>query len=266
MLMRDKTSFKEKRFTKLWDATLKAQVDATFALELPLYYRTSAWRNAKSVLDIGCGNGYYLRQLSSKFENKKYVGIDDSPPLIGVATRRYKRTGIVFHCADIFEHEGQYDFIIARAVVQYLPSVKDFVDKLTRLISPGGAALIIERDDESTYFFWPKVPKLVTLYNSLHAAQDEQKKISEKMCSQLIQVIKSNHFFGNVTDHRITVPSSIAGNLDKMKKMHDLLIELAHITGSTSSSNIDLIRDEWKQWCRLDHTYADIRLRAIIAQ
>lgn len=264
--MRDKTSFKEKRFTKLWDETLKAQVDAMFALELPLYYGTSAWHNAKCVLDIGCGNGYYLHQLSSKFNNKKYVGIDDSPPLIDVATRRYKRTGIAFHCADIFEHEGQYDFIVARAVVQYLPSLNDFVDKLTQLISPGGAVLIIERDDESPYFFWPDISKLVTLYNSLHVAQDEQKKMSEKMCSQLIQVIKSNHFFGHVTDNRITVPSSIAGNLDKIKKMHDLLIELAHITGGKSSSNIDLIRDEWKQWCRLDHTYADIRLRAIIAQ
>src|SRR3954451_2995049 len=85
-----------------WDDLLSLQVELFLPQELDFLRGHPAWRAASTVLDVGCGNGYYLAQLQSFFPEKAYIGIDVSRELIDVAHRRYARDGIRFKHDDFF--------------------------------------------------------------------------------------------------------------------------------------------------------------------
>ena len=59
-----------------WDELLRFQANITLPVELPCYYVEKGWLEARSVVDLGTGNGYYLKRLQEHFPAKKYLGLD----------------------------------------------------------------------------------------------------------------------------------------------------------------------------------------------
>ena len=45
-------------------------------------YRMLKRKNFKSLIDIGCGNGDFLKYISKRFVGKKYIGTDIHKSLI----------------------------------------------------------------------------------------------------------------------------------------------------------------------------------------
>ena len=48
-----------------WNRIMRYQVDFSFPLELPVYLSVASWHTAERVLDLGSGDGYYLRRLAA---------------------------------------------------------------------------------------------------------------------------------------------------------------------------------------------------------
>ena len=76
--------------------------------------------NVKSMLDLGCGNGWMLRKLASKYSLNVGLGIDGSVEMINKA-KKYQ-TNLDYLCADITKWKASrsYDLIMSMEFIYYL--------------------------------------------------------------------------------------------------------------------------------------------------
>ena len=139
--------------------------------------RNAADRSA-DILDIGCATGELVRRLlRNDFSNAR--GMDLSEMMLEVARERLlaefhgadaERT--FFHSdADLMElATGQYDFVSALGIIEYLQDGQDFVGKVERILKPGGMAYIESRN------------KLFNLYSAnTYTAKSDISKLLQEM-------------------------------------------------------------------------------------
>ena len=152
-----------------WDRLMTLQADLTMPLELEFYRTCAEWRRARSVLDMGTGNGHYIRRLAAQFPEKRYIGIDNCDAYVGIAESRQVVGAhggdlpVEFRVTDVFDAVGPYDIVIARLLVQHLginsdgPSresqLSQFLDRIADVLRPGGALLVIESYDAERLFY-----------------------------------------------------------------------------------------------------------------
>ena len=76
--------------------------------------------NVKSMLDLGCGNGWMLRKLASKYSLDVGLGIDGSAEMINKA-KKYQ-TNLDYLCTDITKWKASrsYDLIMSMEFIYYL--------------------------------------------------------------------------------------------------------------------------------------------------
>ena len=76
--------------------------------------------NVKSMLDLGCGNGWMLRKLASKYSLDVGLGIDGSAEMINKA-KKYQ-TNLDYLCMDITKWKASrsYDLIMSMEFIYYL--------------------------------------------------------------------------------------------------------------------------------------------------
>ena len=94
---------------EIWDEMQNLQCDFCVGLELPAYFRSKLWGAAKTVVDLGTGNGRYLAYLARYFPEKRYFGFDLVPELIENAKARIKLNNVTFLQEDLFDLDGLYD-------------------------------------------------------------------------------------------------------------------------------------------------------------
>lgn len=108
-------------------------------------------KNAKSVLEIGCGNGSNYLLLRNANPGIKYTGIDISEPAIDAAVTRYgsdsKTEFKVMNAAaiDAELEEGAYDLVFTRLVLWSLGSKwQQILQKAHKLLTSGGTFYAFE--------------------------------------------------------------------------------------------------------------------------
>jgi len=97
----------------------------------------------KSLLEIGCGNGWFTHQCSLKV--KETVGVDINLQELEQAAKVFKNTQFVYW--DIFESSPfnqQFDLIVLNAVVQYFTDFEKLIDRLSSLLSAQGELHIVD--------------------------------------------------------------------------------------------------------------------------
>jgi 2-polyprenyl-3-methyl-5-hydroxy-6-metoxy-1,4-benzoquinol methylase len=95
------------------------------------------------VLDLGCGQGYFARQLASR--GAVVSACDLSGALVALAARHEQRSplGIRYAClsaADVGEHwpSGSFDLVTACMSLQDMADVPAALHAASRLLRPGG--------------------------------------------------------------------------------------------------------------------------------
>jgi len=133
---------------------LKLQAEKLFEFE-SLAIKKQVPKKIERILDIGCGNGHYLKLLS-KFFKAEGLGIDRNKNLLNEATEKNKKGMLVFKQVDIDDRDGLIqiinnynpDLIIARYVVQHFSKkqVQDFFKTLLLARNSKRRICIIDTD------------------------------------------------------------------------------------------------------------------------
>lgn len=105
------------------------------------------------VYDIGASTGNIGNALRGTIaqRNAKLIGIEESREMAA----KYRGPGTVV-VANALEYEYEhFDFAVLFLVMMFFPVArrKEFVDRLTRLINPGGAILIVDKINTASGYF-----------------------------------------------------------------------------------------------------------------
>lgn len=95
-----------------------------------------------SCLDIGCGNGHYLSALSPKF--KKCTGIEiDAHDEQKALMAEYSNIEILNKAIEEHQTNERYDFILLVDIIEHIPNVQAFADKVGSFQNTGGIVYIV---------------------------------------------------------------------------------------------------------------------------
>jgi len=101
-----------------------------------------------SILDIGCGNGWFTNHLSLLSETIEVTGLDVNSEELEQAVRLFDSPNIDFLYGDIFKlrshFKGQFDIIILNASVQYFSNFETLFIVLKSYLKPKGEIHIID--------------------------------------------------------------------------------------------------------------------------
>ncbi|MEE2710303.1 MAG: class I SAM-dependent methyltransferase [Gemmatimonadota bacterium] len=99
----------------------------------------------KSILDVGCGAGQWLR-LCSEYQPARLIGSDFSSVVLQTASERGAlEKGISLIHGDAMSipmGSNQFDLVICSLVLPFVPSDQTVIAELARVCKPGGRMLI----------------------------------------------------------------------------------------------------------------------------
>jgi len=115
-----------------------------------------------AVLDVGCGPGIIFKSLKKKGYDTVH-GIDVSPEMVAACKERYKSDPdihiFVGDVENIDVPNNTYDLIIAMGLVEYLEEDSKALSEISRILKPGGVALITYPNIWSPWRLWNRVLK-----------------------------------------------------------------------------------------------------------
>lgn len=103
-------------------------------------------RENKSILEVGCGNGWLANRLAEKLlVDVVAMDVNETELLQGAGLFASERLGFIY--GDIFSldlRDIRFDTIVLASSVQYFQNVQTLVDRLLNLLTPGGEIHILD--------------------------------------------------------------------------------------------------------------------------
>lgn len=103
------------------------------------YRFTKDFVYGKTVLDIGCGEGYGSHYLAGFA--KEVVGIDYDKAIIDYAKNKYQINNLIFYTIDIKELnsiKNKFDIVCSFQVIEHFQDIEIFLENIKLLLNPDG--------------------------------------------------------------------------------------------------------------------------------
>jgi SAM-dependent methyltransferase len=226
----------------IWDEMQRIQVNFAFAQELSFYYTTDRWHQARTVLDIGTGNGYYLGLLSGRFPNKAYHGIDTSGELVAIAENEVGSHNLNFLHGNLFDVNETYDFVIARLLIQHLDDVQAALSHIASITNLGGTAVIIDSYDPYR-FFYPALPEFMQFF-ATYTEHEKAAGRDRNVADTVAKAIANIQSWKSAEPIKLLIPSTIPGNLDLFTRTYTLLVDLVEQVGELDY-DYSAVKEHW---------------------
>jgi ubiquinone/menaquinone biosynthesis C-methylase UbiE len=104
-------------------------------------------KNVESILDLGCGNGWFTANLNLVLPEANILGLDVNITELRQARSVFTSSQLSFAHGDIFADNfvlHSFDMIILNASIQYFPDLKLLVNRLLELLKVGGEIHILD--------------------------------------------------------------------------------------------------------------------------
>lgn len=114
-----------------------------FVRHLVAYQVASELSLGKRAIDIGCGEGYGPSILAGTAA--EVLGVDIAPEVIEHARVSYSARNLTFEVMDVNHLEvpdDYFDVAVSLQVVEHLVDVSGYFKEMSRILKPGGAALL----------------------------------------------------------------------------------------------------------------------------
>lgn len=113
-----------------------------------------------SVLDAGCGDGFFTNKLAEQVGAQEVMGIDISDKAVELAREKYPELQFRQGELNLIPLENNsYDFISMVEVIEHLVDVDGVLEEISRVLKPGGLFLITTTD-----FNWLKCVLIAAFY------------------------------------------------------------------------------------------------------
>jgi ubiquinone/menaquinone biosynthesis C-methylase UbiE len=157
-----------------------------------LSYITTKSTRPTSMLDLGCGNGWFSKLLSSAGDS--LLGLDINQQELEQAARLFSGNTVRFAYGDIYKVQWEaeaFDLITLNASVQYFKNLPMLLDKLLQLLRPGGEIHIIDS------IFYPKA--------EVNAAQRRSEMYYENISAKEMSTHYAHHCLEDLEayDHQL---------------------------------------------------------------
>jgi SAM-dependent methyltransferase len=116
-----------------------------------LLHAGTAYPPGSSVLEVGCGVGAQTAHLVRSSPGAHLTSIDVDERSLAQARARVG-DAVDWRHADLFEITGRYDHAFVCFVLEHLREPERALERLRRLIRPGGTITVIEGDHGSAFF------------------------------------------------------------------------------------------------------------------
>jgi ubiquinone/menaquinone biosynthesis C-methylase UbiE len=105
---------------------------------------TAHLKQTDKVLEIGCGTGYFTREI---VKTKAFVtAIDISPELLNLAKEAIKEANVIFVLENAYEmsfESNSFDSIVGSSVLHHL-EIEKAISEMFRVLKPGGSIFFTE--------------------------------------------------------------------------------------------------------------------------
>ena len=93
-----------------------------------------------TFLDIGCGNGWLLREISKSINCKNSIGIDNSSQMIENASNKKKSKKENYIVGDIltYDFKMRFDYIFSMESLYYIVPMEKILHVIYKLLKPNG--------------------------------------------------------------------------------------------------------------------------------
>ena len=106
-------------------------------------YRMLKRKNFKSLIDIGCGNGDFLKYISKRFVGKKYIGTDIHKSLIKQNKKKHKNIKFYYDNINLAKSQLKADIVHATGVINIFDKVEKFLKNIILRCNSKGQIFII---------------------------------------------------------------------------------------------------------------------------
>ncbi len=118
-------------------------------------YKVLNPKNKNHILEIGMGNGFFVKDLLEMADDLNYVGVDFSPIMVDEANfinKEFIKSGKVrFEQASIEKlpfNDNTFDSITTTNTLYFWPQPQNNAKELLRVLKPGGKLLIAYRSKD----------------------------------------------------------------------------------------------------------------------
>jgi ubiquinone/menaquinone biosynthesis C-methylase UbiE len=251
------------RLVEIWDRMQRLQTDFCFAQELAVFQTMPAWTSARTVLDVGTGNGYYLGRLAEWFPDKRYVGIDYCEPLLVRARHAPPPPAeVTLVDADVeqFTASAPFDAVVMRLLLQHLDDPAAALARAAQLTRPGGVLFVIDALDGARHFV-PPADGFSAFFEAYTAHQRRHGR--DRRVGSRVADLAASTGWAIESRHEIVIPSTIPGNRPLFEENYALFIDLIETAGDLAY-DFEAVRRAWGRWCAEESGYMQVGLEVVV--
>jgi ubiquinone/menaquinone biosynthesis C-methylase UbiE len=101
------------------------------------------------ALDIGCGSGLLVNELSNYFNEVVGIDISDEMLVIAKAKRQHSNTIYLNMNAENLNFDRKFDFIVSRTTFHHLNDIPRIINQIKTLLNNGGKIVILDNVSEN---------------------------------------------------------------------------------------------------------------------
>jgi SAM-dependent methyltransferase len=190
----------------LYRAALKVQMDVYAPALVDYFQGNSEWPSAKDVLDLGCGPGDLVAFLARRYPDKSYTGVDIDEYFMSIARQQLQPLGNCrLHHADVYEFaQGQYDFVVLKALLQHLKDPGRLMQRLPSLLRKDATVLISDASRGNFIDSDPPISAFEEFYRQGEVLQKEHS--GDRDCLYQLEESLESYGFRLVESQELAIP------------------------------------------------------------
>lgn len=173
--MKDRAEFKD--LGAAYDRAMRGPLRAIFG---PLTLRGGApsdlhlerlLGDVRSVLEVGCGQGYLLEKALRQLKPERLVGVDLSEVMLAIAERRLQQRGetkrisaVQGEATTLPFRDARFDAVLSMGMMEHLDDdlLLRFMEEARRVLTPGGLLLAWTFSERNPIVLAYRGPALIT--------------------------------------------------------------------------------------------------------